>query len=59
MLTTSTGQVSTFGDVKFHGSVPRKALFARVVGVAVTPGGDGYWVVDAEGASSPSGTRAF
>ncbi len=59
VLTTSTGQVSTFGDVKFHGSVPRKALFARVVGVAVTPGGDGYWVVDAEGGVFSFGNARF
>ena len=41
--------VFSFGDALFYGSLASKHLSEPVVGIAATPGGDGYWLAVSNG----------
>ncbi|HEY3238669.1 MAG TPA: superoxide dismutase family protein [Acidimicrobiia bacterium] len=55
-LAAGDGGVFAFGDATFKGSQGGQRLNRAVVGMAATPGGDGYYLVASDGASSPSAT---
>ena len=48
-LVTATGQVATYGDVAYSGSLHLGAKTAPVVAIATLPRGDGYLVADRDG----------
>ena len=56
-LVGSDGGVFAFGDAGFFGSMGGRPLNAPIDGIAVTPTGQGYWLVAATAASSPSAMR--
>ena len=45
----SDGGIFAFGDAGFHGSTGSKELPSAIVGIAVTPDGKGYWLVEKNG----------
>src|ERR1039458_10104250 len=45
----ASAPVCAFGGTSPQGSVSSKPLSAPLVGLAATPGGDGYWLVAANG----------
>jgi hypothetical protein len=49
-LVASDGGVFAFGDASFFGSTGGRAFGAPAVGLVVTPSGNGYAVVDTNGA---------
>lgn len=51
------GGIFTFGDSAYYGSTGDIRLAARIVAVAPTPSGNGYWLVASDGGSSCSATR--
>ncbi|HEV3280048.1 MAG TPA: hypothetical protein VG032_00445, partial [Acidimicrobiales bacterium] len=53
--------VFSFGDATYLGSVPGQGIVgqARVVGVAPTPDGAGYWLVDQAGGVYAYGDAGF
>jgi hypothetical protein len=53
-----TSMVSGFGAALAHGDPPRP-LIAAVVGMESTPGGDGYWLVAADGGIFGFGDAQF
>jgi hypothetical protein len=56
----SDGGVFSFGDAKFHGSVPGAGVHVNnIVGIAATPDGGGYWVVGSDGGVFGFGDATF
>jgi len=49
----------SFGDAFFHGSMGGTPLNRPVVGIAVTPDGDGYWMVASDGGIFSFGDAGF
>jgi hypothetical protein len=43
----ASGAVAPYGGAPYFGSAPR--TFGRVTGIAATPSGNGYWVVNSRG----------
>jgi len=59
-LVDSAGDVYSFGDAAFHGSLASVGESDRMVaGIAAAPGGGGYWIVDAAGSIFSFGTATF
>jgi hypothetical protein len=58
-LVASDGNVYSFGDAQFHGSMVGKHLRAHVVGMVATPNGAGYWLVAADGGVFSFGDARF
>ena len=56
---TSSGQVLTFGDAGFFGSVGGSKLNQAVVGTAVTPSRNGYWLAASDGGIFAFGDAKF
>ena len=56
---TPTGDVYTFGDAGFHGSIGGAHLNQPIVGIASTPSGQGYWLVASDGGIFSFGDAAF
>ena len=56
---TPTGDVYTFGDATFHGSIGGAHLNQPIVGIASTPSGQGYWMVSSDGGIFSFGDAAF
>ncbi len=54
-LTTTTGEVSSFGSAGFYGSLSKAALTAPVVGMAPTLDQGGYWLAPSNGGVSAFG----
>jgi len=56
-LVQAGGGVYSFGDAKFHGSLPGLSILpaAPIVGISSTPDGGGYWLVGADLSSYPFG----
>jgi len=48
-LASKDGDVFSFGDAKFYGSLGKDDLSTTVVGIAALPDGRGYWLVTADG----------
>jgi hypothetical protein len=48
-MIASNGGVFSFGDANYFGSVSVLPLANPVVGMAATPNGEGYWIVDQTG----------
>jgi hypothetical protein len=57
--TTARGEVTTFGDAPFHGSLGGLALSQPIVAMAATPRGDGYWLAAADGGVFAFGGARF
>ncbi|HWE55616.1 MAG TPA: twin-arginine translocation signal domain-containing protein [Acidimicrobiales bacterium] len=55
----SAGDVWSYGDAVFHGSLHGDRLAAPIVGGASTPTGKGYWMVGADGGIFAFGDAAF
>jgi ribosomal protein L24E len=55
----SNGNVGSFGDAVFHGSLAGVALARPIVGMASTPSGAGYWLVATDGGIFSFGDAAF
>jgi len=51
--------VFAFGDAHFYGSTGTVALNDRIVGMAATPTGDGYWLVARDGGIFTFGDARF
>jgi hypothetical protein len=51
----SDGGIFTFGDAPFAGSLGRAKLNGRIVGMAATPSGNGYWLAGSGGEVSAFG----
>jgi len=48
-LVASDGGIFAYGDAVFHGSTGNISLNQPIVGMAVTPSGNGYWLVASDG----------
>ncbi len=59
LLAAGDGRVFAFGTAQFYGSMGGKALNKPVVGLAVTPGGTGYWEVASDGGVFSFGAAQF
>ncbi|MCL4414864.1 MAG: hypothetical protein M1522_09010, partial [Actinobacteria bacterium] len=46
---TAKGDVYSFGDAQFHGSMGGHALAAPVVGMSADPASGGYWLTASDG----------
>ena len=55
----SDGGVFSYGDATFYGSTGSIHLNQPIVGMAVVPGGGGYWLVAADGGIFSYGDAAF
>ena len=55
----SDGGVFSYGDAAFHGSAGNIHLTKPVVGMAVTAGGGGYWLVASDGGVFSYGDAVF
>ncbi|GIU87713.1 MAG: hypothetical protein KatS3mg009_2228 [Acidimicrobiia bacterium] len=49
LLVTAAGGAYALGSARFHGSIAGATLQAPVVDVALTPSGDGYWMLGGDG----------
>ena len=58
-LADRQGDVFSYGDAAFSGSLGGVALNAPIVGLAVTPDGHGYWLAGADGGIFSFGDAAF
>jgi hypothetical protein len=58
-LVDRQGDVFSYGDAAFSGSLGGVALNAPIVGLAATPDGHGYWLVGADGGIFSFGDAAF
>jgi len=56
---TPAGDVYSFGDAGFHGSIGGAHLNQPIVGIAATPSGGGYWLVASDGGIFSFGDAAF
>ena len=56
---TPAGDVYTFGDAGFHGSIGGAHLNQPIVGIASTPSGQGYWLVATDGGIFSFGDAGF
>ncbi len=43
------GEVLTYGDAQTHGDLSNVAIQSPVLGIATTPSGEGYWLMEAAG----------
>ncbi|HZQ56596.1 MAG TPA: glycoside hydrolase family 43 protein [Acidimicrobiales bacterium] len=58
-LVARDGGVFTYGTASFLGAAAAAHPVAPIVGIAVTPDGDGYWQAAADGGVFASGSAAF
>ena len=49
------GEVLPFGDAKSYGDLSHVAIQTPVLGIATTPSGEGYWLMEARGEMHPFG----
>ena len=49
------GEVMFYGDAGLHGDLAHVAIASPVLGIATTPSGDGYWLMEASGRMHPFG----
>ena len=59
LLAAGDGGVFAFGTAQFYGSMGGKPLNKPVVGLAVAPGGGGYWEVASDGGVFSFGDAPF
>ena len=55
----SDGGIFNYGDTKFYGSTGNIALAQPVVGMRITPSGNGYWFVASDGGIFNYGDAEF
>jgi len=55
----SDGGIFTFGDAGFYGSTGAMTLNQPIVGIGVTPSGNGYWLVASDGGIFTFGDAGF
>ena len=60
-LAQAGGGVFSYGDARFHGSLPgiRVSPASPIVGITATPDGGGYWLVGADGGIFAFGDAPF
>jgi hypothetical protein len=58
-LVDAGGDVYSYGDASFYGSLAGVALNEPIVGLAATPDGHGYWLVAADGGIFSFGDATF
>ena len=58
-IADAAGDVFSFGDAHFYGSMGGKALDRPIVGIASTPTGGGYWLVASDGGLFSFGNAQF
>jgi hypothetical protein len=57
-LAGAFGEVAAFGDAEYHGGLSHDAIESPVLGIAATPSGEGYWLMEAAGRVHPFGDAA-
>lgn len=58
-LVTADGGVFTFGNARFHGSLPALGIATDIVGMAALADGSGYWLVAGDGGVFAFGAAQF